>query len=296
VVHIGRREAVKVGLIGAGIGPSLSPVLHEREAALLGFDYTYSLLDLERLGRAPDEVGALVREAQQDGLRGLNVTHPCKQLVIEELDELSPDAAAVGAVNTIVIEPDRLVGHNTDGAGFQEAFARGLPGADIEHVALVGAGGAGTALGHALLDMGAGYVIVLDVEPHRARGLAEALTGRFGIGSATAADTRSLDSVLAWADGLVHATPTGMTGHPGTAVPSELLEPRHWVADVVYMPIETRLLEDARARGCQTLDGAGMVALQAAGSLELFTGAEPDRARMLRHVDELVDDRRKQAA
>src|SRR4051794_12209419 len=296
MLRIGTRKPVEVGLIGAGIGDSLSPALHEREAALLGFDYSYSLLDLDRLGRRPDEVGQLVRTAQREGLRGLNVTHPCKVAVIRELDELSPEAAAVGAVNTIVLQPDRLVGHNTDGAGFQEAFARGLPDAAIERVALLGAGGAGTALGHALLEMGAGYVIVVDVEPDRARALAQALTERFGAGTATTAGVSSLDSVLAWADGVVHATPTGMTGHPGSAIPPELLEPRHWVADVVYMPIETRLLQDARARGCRTLDGAGMVALQAAGALQLFTGAEPNRARMLRHVDELVADGRKQAA
>ena len=94
--------------------------------------------------------------------------------------------------------------------------------------------------------------------------------------------------MLAEADGLIHATPTGMDAHPGTAVPAELLDPRLWVAEVVYMPIETQLLKDARERGCRTLDGAAMVALQAAGSLELFTGARPDRERMLAHVDELI--------
>ena len=98
----------------------------------------------------------------------------------------------------------------------------------------------------------------------------------------------ALGDLLAHADGLIHATPTGMAAHPGTAVPAELLDPRLWVAEVVYMPIETQLLKDARERGCRTLDGAAMVALQAAGSLELFTGARPDRDRMLEHVDELI--------
>ena len=79
-----------------------------------------------------------------------------------------------------------------------------------------------------------------------------------------------------------------MDAHPGTAVPAELLDPRLWVAEVVYLPLETQLLEDARERGCRTLDGGAMVALQAAGSLELFTGTHPDRERMLHHVDELV--------
>jgi shikimate dehydrogenase len=269
-----------VGLIGAGIGASLSPSLHEREAALLGFDYEYRLLDLDELGRPAEDVGALVREARAEGWRGLNITHPCKQLVVPELDTLSSAAEALGAVNTVVLD-GRLAGHNTDASGFREAFARRLPGARTERVVLLGAGGAGAAVGQALLAEGAGELTILDVERERADALAERL-------GAASADLDTLPELLARADGLVHATPTGMEAHPGSAVPAELLDPRLWVAEVVYMPIETQLLQDARERGCRTLDGAAMVALQAAGSLELFTGARPDRDRMLEHVDELI--------
>jgi shikimate dehydrogenase len=272
---------VVVGLIGAGIGGSLSPQLHEREAALLGFEYEYRLLDLDELDRPATDVGALVREARRDGLRGLNVTHPCKQLVLGELDALSAEAEALGAVNTVVFDDDRVVGHNTDSSGFREAFERRLPGARTDRVVLLGAGGAGAAVGQAILAAGAGHVTILDVERDRA----EALAQRCG---ADAASMDELDAALARADGLIHATPTGMDAHPGSAVPADLLDPRLWVADVVYMPIETQLLKDARERGCRTLDGAAMVALQAAGSLELFTGARPDRDRMLEHVDELI--------
>jgi shikimate dehydrogenase len=272
---------VVVGLIGAGIGGSLSPALHEREAALLGFDYAYRLLDLDELGRPPSDVGELVREASRDGLAGLNVTHPCKQLVLEALDELSPEAAALGAVNTVVFRDGRLVGHNTDASGFREGFERRLQGARTDRVVLLGAGGAGAAVAHAIRSLGAGQLTILDVERERADALAESL-------GAAAADLSALENLLAEADGLIHATPTGMDAHPGTAVPAELLDPRLWVAEVVYMPIQTQLLADARERGCRTLDGAAMVALQAAGSLELFTGARPDRDRMLHHVDELI--------
>ena len=222
-----------------------------------------------------------MREAARDGLRGLNVTHPCKQLVVRQLDELSPEASALGAVNTIVFRDGRLIGHNTDASGFQEAFERRLPGARTDKVVLLGAGGAGAAVAHAIRTLGARQLTILDVERERAGALAEAL-------GAAAADVADLAELLAEADGLIHATPTGMEAHPGTAVPAELLDPRLWVAEVVYMPIETRLLKDARERGCRTLDGAAMVALQAAGSLELFTGARPDRDRMLEHVDELI--------
>ena len=272
---------VVVGLIGAGIGMSLSPALHEREASLLGIDYEYRLFDLDELERPASDVGALVHEARADGLRGLNVTHPCKQLVVPELDALSPEAEALGAVNTVVFEDGRDVGHNTDASGFREAFERRLSGAGTGHVVLLGAGGAGAAVGHAILALGAGRLTVLDVERERAGALAGSL-------GADAADLDALGDLLADADGLIHATPTGMAAHPGTAVAAELLDPRLWVAEVVYMPIETQLLKDARECGCRTLDGAAMVALQAAGSLELFTGARPDRDRMLDHVDELI--------
>jgi shikimate dehydrogenase len=283
------NETIVVGLIGAGIGPSFSPALHEREASLLGFDYEYRLLDLDELERPASDVGELVREAQAAGLRGLNVTHPCKQLVVPELDELSSEAATLGAVNTIVFRDGRLIGYNTDSSGFRDAFECRLPGAPIRRVVLVGAGGAGAAVGHAILSSGARNLTILDVDRKRADALAGALAGRFHSRSqAAAADIGSLGQALSDADGLIHATPTGMDAHPGTAVPAELLDPALWVAEVVYMPLETQLLRDASERGCRTLDGAAMVALQAAGSLELFTGARPDRDRMLRHVDDLI--------
>jgi shikimate dehydrogenase len=290
-----RGERFHVGLIGAGIGDSLSPALHEREAACLGLDYRYRLFDIDELDRDPGQVGALVREARALGLSGVNVTHPCKQLVVADLDELSTEAEALQAVNTIVFAGDRFVGHNTDTTGFQEAFERGLPGAVTSEVVLVGAGGAGAAVGHAALGRGAGHLTVLDAEEDRAGELVTALAARFGADRADVGDPRALDELLAHANGLIHATPTGMAAYPGTAVPVELLHPSLWVAEVVYMPIETELLLGARTIGCRTLSGAPMVALQAAGSMELFTGARPDRDRMLRHVEALVAAR-KQAA
>jgi shikimate dehydrogenase len=283
------RQTYSAGLIGAGIGSSLSPALHEREARRLGFDATYQLFDTVELGREPGDAGQLVREARELGLAGVNVTHPCKQLVVPELDDLSPEAAALNAVNTVVFEGDRLIGHNTDTTGFAEAFRRGLPGVATDRVVVVGAGGAGAAVAHAMLNLGTRELTVVDVE----RDSAHELVNRLGAGSAS--EPAALDSLLAAADGLVHATPMGMAAYPGSAVPEELLRRSMWVAEVVYMPLETRLLRDARARGCRTLSGAAMVALQAAGSMELFAGLRPDRERMLAHVEELTADTRRAA-
>ena len=271
-----------LGLVGAGIGPSLSPPLHEREAAELGLRCRYRLWDLDELDRTPGEVLAAARAA---GYGGLNVTHPCKQAVIAELDELSPEAAALDAVNTVVFSAGRAIGHNTDWWGFARALQLRMPAAALDRVVLLGAGGAGAAVAYALLQLGAGQVRVLDVDADRAVRLASALRERFGDRIAHGSGPAE---ALTGADGLVHATPTGMAAHPGLPLPAELLRPDLWVADIVYRPLETELLRTARARGCAALGGANMVVFQAAAAFGLFTGLEPDVDRMLRHFDELA--------
>src|SRR3954447_19234995 len=209
------RRSYTVGLIGAGIQGSFSPALHEREARELGFDCEYRLFDIDELGAEPEAVGELVREARDLGLAGVNVTHPCKQLVVPELDDLSADAAVLNAVNTVVFDGDRLVGHNTDTTGFRDAFRRGLPGVALDRVVVLGAGGAGAAVAHAMLNLGTRELTIVDVEADRARELVERL------GAARAQSPAALGRELAAADGLVHATPMGMAAYPGTAVPPE---------------------------------------------------------------------------
>src|SRR4051812_36042683 len=248
---------IRVALVGAGIEESLSPALHEREAEALGIDYRYDLLDIDALGVDAAHVGRLIGAAQRGGLRGLNVTHPCKQLVVEHLDALTPQARRLGAVNTIVFDGTRRVGHNTDWPGFAEGFRRGLPGAELGHVVLVGAGGAGSAVAHAIAELGAERLTIVDEDGDRAAELAGALE------LADAADPPALERLLASADGIVHATPTGMAGHPGIAFDPELLDARLWVAEVVYRPLATELLQAARDRGCRTLDGGRMAVFQA---------------------------------
>jgi shikimate dehydrogenase len=277
-----------VGLVGTGIGPSLTPPLHEREADELGIRYLYRRLDLDRLQLPPEAVGDLLAAAQLAGYDGLNITHPCKQLVIPHLDELSPDAAALGAVNTVVLRGGRAVGHNTDWSGFARAFDRGLPEAALERVVLLGAGGAGSAVAHALLTLGTGRLTIVDVDGQRARTLAASLGDRFAADRVDGTDIGELTPAVTAADGLVHATPTGMAAHPGLPVAAELLRPDLWVADIVYRPLETELVRTARAGGCRVLDGGGMAVFQAVDAFRLFTGLEPDADRMLRHFEKLV--------
>ncbi|MGN9845120.1 shikimate dehydrogenase [Nonomuraea sp. H19] len=278
-------DSFLVGLIGSGIGPSLSPPLHEQEAVHHGLHYVYRLLDIDRVG---GDVGELVRTARRFGYDGLNVTHPCKQAVIPYLDELSPDARMLGAVNTVVFDGERAIGHNTDWTGFAESFARNLPDAPAHQIVQLGAGGAGAAVAHALLTMGADQITVVDSDPARAQSLTGELAARFGAERARPASPAELPERLAQAEGLVHATPTGMAHHPGMPLPAELLHPGLWVADIVYRPLETELLKQARALGCRTLDGGGMVVFQAMHAFRLFTGREPDAERMLAHLTHLI--------
>ncbi|MFL5844701.1 MAG: shikimate dehydrogenase [Solirubrobacteraceae bacterium] len=275
-----------VGLIGANVDGSLSPPLHEREADELGLRYLYKTIDIDRLGLPPEAVGELMAQARRLGFRGLNITHPCKQLALPHLDEASPVVAALGAVNTVVFEDGRAIGHNTDCAGFAQSFRRGLPDAPLDRVVLLGAGGAGSAVGHAALDLGARRLVVVDAARGRAEALAQALARSFGPGRVSV----GVPDDVAGADGLIQATPVGMVGHPGMPLDPRLLHPGLWVAEVIYRPLETELLRRAREMGCRTLDGGGMVVNQAAESFCLFTGRTPDRERMLRHLAALTGD------
>ncbi|MGY1692699.1 shikimate dehydrogenase [Geodermatophilus sp. SYSU D01105] len=282
------RPGVLVGLVGTGIGPSLTPPLHEREADQLGLRYLYRRLDLDRLRRPATAIGEVLAAARLAGYDGLNVTHPCKQLVLPHLDELSPDAEALGAVNTVVLHEGRAVGHNTDWSGFARAFDRGLPDAALDRVALLGAGGAGAAVAHALLTLGTARLTIVDVDVQRAVELAGSLSERFGTARAAGGGLATLPVALADADGLVHATPTGMAAHPGLPLDAGLLRPDLWVADIVYRPLETQLVRTARDLGCRVLDGGGMAVFQAVDAFRLFTGVEPDAERMLAHFTSLV--------
>ncbi|MFB9802510.1 shikimate dehydrogenase [Streptomonospora salina] len=275
-------------MIGSGVGPSLTPPMHEREAAASGRRLIYRTIDITELDLPPDSVSGLVAAAQRLGFNGLNITHPCKQLVLPALDGLTPDAAAIGAVNTVVFDGGSAVGHNTDWSGFASSLERGLPHAPRDRVVLLGAGGAGAAVAHALLASGVGELAVADVDADRAGELAEQVRRRFPDAAVGIGDAAAPERLLAWADGLVHATPTGMAHHPGSPVPAELLRPPLWVADAVYRPLRTELLRSAERNGCATLDGGGMAVFQAADAFDLFTGLGPDRERMLAHFHELL--------
>lgn len=270
-----------VGLVGHNILKSLSPALHEDAFAAAGIEGHYHLMDLDVLkGRRLADILQAVRIA---GFAGINVTHPYKEAVLALLDEVSAEARQIGAVNTVVIDPtDRLIGYNTDRIGFHRAFEEGLGAASAagRPVLLLGAGGAGRAVAFALMDLGAGRLFVHDKDQARATALGADLIMRFGAERCEVA--MDVAAALAEAAGVVNATPVGMLGYPGTPVPAALVAPRHWVADVIYTPLETGLVAAARAKGCRVMTGAGMCVHQAAEAFRLFTGLAPDVRRMAR--------------
>lgn len=266
---------VLTGLIGMDIQGSRSPAIHEHEAAAQGFPLRYQLFDLALDGASAEDLAATLDKAERAGLAGVNVTHPFKQQVIALLDHLSDEAKAIGAVNTVVFQGGQRTGYNTDSSGFAEGFQRQLSGADISHVVQIGAGGAGAATAMAMVGLGCQDLVIIDVQAERAAELVSRLPGNVArVGSDVAHE-------LASASGLVNATPIGMQGHAGLPVDPSLLHPGLWVADVVYFPLETQLLQAARALGCRTAHGGDMAVFQAARAFDLFTGRHADRERMV---------------
>ncbi|MEW5695655.1 shikimate dehydrogenase [Pseudomonas synxantha] len=279
------KSRILAGLIGAGIQASRTPALHEEEGDAQGLRYLYRLIDLEPLHLDLNALPDLLRAAELMHFNGLNITYPCKLAILPLLDDLSDEARGIGAVNTVVFKNGKRIGHNTDCLGFAEGFRRNLHDVARRHVVQMGAGGAGAAVSHALLAEGVEHLSIFDVDVSRARDLVDNLAQRFGPGRAQVGT--HLENAMAETDGLVNTTPMGMTKLPGTPVPAALLRTELWVAEIVYFPLETELLRDARALGCRTLDGGNMAVFQAVKAFELFCGQVPDADRMLAHFQSM---------
>ncbi|AYC32476.1 shikimate dehydrogenase [Pseudomonas cavernae] len=280
-----QNTSVLAGLIGAGIQASRTPALHEHEGDAQGIRYLYRLLDPDQLKLDSSALPELLSAAERMGFTGLNITFPCKQAVIPLLDELSAEARGIGAVNTVVFQNGKRVGHNTDCLGFAEGLRRGLPDVSRRRVVQMGAGGAGAAVAHALLSEGVEELTLFEVDPSRAQGLVDSLNAHFGAGRAVVG--LDLAAAVAAADGLVNTTPVGMAKLPGTPLPVELLRAELWVAEIIYFPLQTELLRHARALGCRTLDGGTMAVFQAVKAFELFTGTPANAERMQAHFQSM---------
>jgi shikimate dehydrogenase len=261
------------GLIGAPIAHSASPAMHEHAAAALGVRCHYQLIEVAGADRPG--LAALLEGVRRLGFAGVNVTYPYKEAVVELLDELAPKAAAMGAVNTVVVRDGRLIGHNTDTTGFERAVAPLVEQSGRDVVALIGAGGVGKAIAFALANLDVGGLRIFDTERARAEKLASLLPSSKAI---TVAD--NVEEALHGVVGVVNGTPIGMLPNRGTPVPDHLLRADLWVADAVYSPLWTPFLKAARARGAQVLLGRELAIYQAADAFELFTGLAPSTEAM----------------
>lgn len=278
-------RALRVGLIGAGISASRSPAMHVAAGKSLGLDLTYDLIDTDTAAWQGLPLDSVLTRLENAGYAGVNVTFPHKRAALALCDTVAPSAAAVGATNTIVFQNGRRIAHNTDYSGFAAGFLAGIGGRDHATALLLGAGGAGGAVANALVDHGVRLLFVHDTDSAAAVHLVAAITERLGPGRAQLAG--DLRIAAAAADGIVNATPVGMAKLPGLPLDPALIEPRHWVADIVYVPLETEYLQTARALGCHGIDGSGMAVGQAVAAFQHFTGLLPDAARMRATFDSL---------
>jgi shikimate dehydrogenase len=275
------KRRMLVGLIGANIQGSMSPALFADAFAAAEIDGYYHLLDADRLpGRSLPQLLDAIKAA---GFAGANVTYPFKQAIIPLLDAVDPEAAEVGAINTVAIAPDgRTTGYNFDRRGWRNSFVEtlGRDSAQGKTVVQVGAGGAGRAVAFALMDLAAAVLVIHDIDAARAQALASELSSRYGASRCRIAG--DLAREIAHADGVVNATQVGMRGFPGCPIPAAVLRAGQWAADVIYTPMETAFLKFAATAGARVLNGSGMCVHQAVEAFRCLTGVAPDLARLHR--------------
>ena len=272
------------GLLGAPIAHSASPAMHERAAEALGVRGHYHLIEVA--GASRDQLRDILDGIRRLGFAGINVTFPYKEAIVDLLDDLSPGARAIGAVNTVVARDGRLTGHNTDTTGFARAAKELVARSDRAPVAVIGTGGVGKAIAFALADLGVSEIRIFDTDIAKADQLIAQLKGRQPIRRAA-----SVEDALAGAAGLVNGTPIGMLPDRGTPVPEPLLHAGLWVADAVYSPLWTPLLNAAKAKGAQVMTGRDLAIYQAADAFELFTGMAPSATEMGIAFDDVMRKR-----
>lgn len=281
----GHARPILLGLIGSPIAHSASPAMHEAAAEAVGLRAHYQLIDVP--GADAARLRGLLAALAPIGFSGVNVTYPYKETVLPLLDELSPGARAVGAVNTIVVRDGRLFGHNTDMTGFARALKQAFGSTPEGPVALIGAGGVGKAVAVALAGFPGLEVRLVDADPAKAEAVAAALEGPCA-GNARLRVCRRVEEAVEGAKGIVNGTPVGMLPDRGTPVPLDRLRPGMWVTDAVYSPLWTPLLTEAARIGARTMTGRELAIHQALDAFALFTGREAPACAMEQAFDRAV--------
>lgn len=259
-------------VIGDPVEHSLSPQIHNAAFQANGLNMVYTAFHVKRgdTRRAMDGLRAL-------GIRGLSVTIPHKMDIIPHLDEVDEVALNIGSVNTVVNDEGYLRGYSTDGMGAVRALNAGCVDPAGKRILVIGSGGASRAIVFTLATLSPiPELTILGIDEPELRGLAGDMAERTKlVPSASLLSSENLAEAMNWAEIVIHTTPIGMTPKvDATVVPKELIAPRHVVFDVVYTPLQTRLLREARSVGATSIPGIGMFVHQAAIQFELWTGVE----------------------
>ncbi|GEN34605.1 MULTISPECIES: shikimate dehydrogenase [Aneurinibacillus] len=284
-------QTILTGLFGHPVGHSLSPLMHNRAFAELGVNFHYAAFDID-----PGQVREAVAAIRALGLRGVNVTIPYKVAVMDYLDEVEEEAKAIGAVNTIVNEGGKLIGYNTDGRGFVRSLIEET-GIDVKRQSaiLVGAGGAARGVAVSLLRAGLPSLAIANRTEEKAERLAEQLQAMNPQARIAALPMKEIADALTDATLLVQTTSIGM--HPNidaSPVAAEALHERLLVSDLIYNPLETKLLRDAKEKGARIHHGLGMFIYQGALSFEYWTGQPAPVEAMRKAVSDALYSRRQE--
>jgi shikimate dehydrogenase len=259
------KRRILLGLVGYPIAHSAAPAAHEASAQAIGLEAYYHLIEVPGAGR--EGLRSILDGVRATGFAGVNITYPYKELAAGLVDELSPDAAAMGAINTVVVSGGRLIGHNTDMSGFRTAYDRFVGLRGPRSVAILGAGGVGRAIAHALARHGGPALRFYDHDRAKSEDLAGRLPG-------PALVTSCVEEVMDGVDAIINATPLGMAPDKRSPVPPTLIEASHLVIEVVYSPLFTPLLTAAHRRGARYMTGRDLFVHQALDAFRLFTGLE----------------------
>lgn len=256
-------------VIGSPIAHSRSPKLHNYWISTYGLRGHYVPMDV-----APDDLERVIRTMPAMGFVGCNITIPYKEKVMALADQITDRATLIGAANTLIFRKDgRIMADNTDGYGFIENLRQGAPGwiPNAGKAVVLGAGGAARAVVAALADAGVPEIIITNRTRVRADKLKEDFGKRVSV-----ADWVQAGNILEDARLVVNTTSLGMTGKPEMRVPLDGLQKGTVVTDLVYQPLQTRLLREAEAAGCITVDGLGMLLHQAVPCFERWFGQRPE--------------------
>ncbi|NIM05319.1 MAG: shikimate dehydrogenase [Armatimonadetes bacterium] len=270
-------------VIGNPIAHSLSPAIHNAAFQSLGLDFIYLAFRVE------DVKGTLAGVRALDNFRGLSVTIPHKIEAMKYVDEIADVDRSIGAINTVIHEKDKLIGLGTDGPGALKALADAGVEADGKNVLMLGSGGAARAIAFTLArNTKLSELSILDINEKMLQELsADLQSGTDAAVKAALLTDKSLAAAVASADLIIHCTPVGMyPNEDASLVPAELLRPEQVVFDIVYTPLETQLLANARSRGCAVIPGVEMFINQAALQFEHFTGVDAPVEVMRRVVME----------